>query len=63
MKTVVTGFEEIKQSLGMKLTKERIEIISKIKSMPVHFCIVDMKDKNENAVGTKIELWLPLECI
>jgi len=46
--------------IGIKLTKERIEIIGKLKRSKGFFNIETMKDMNQQAQGTKVELAFPV---
>ncbi|HLX93641.1 MAG TPA: two-component regulator propeller domain-containing protein, partial [Puia sp.] len=49
------------ESLGMKLTYERIQIINSIYQSKAYAMITDLYDENQNALGTRIEVKLPLE--
>ena len=61
------GFEkamEIKKSksynhlsLGMRITKDRLNLISQNKCQINYF---DLKDENENSIGTRVEILIPL---
>jgi len=46
-------------SLGMSITKERLELINSLKDSKLNVAIVDLEENNE-AKGTKIELFIPL---
>ncbi len=46
--------------IGIKLTKERIEIIGKLKRSKGFFNIETMKDMNQQTQGTKVELAFPV---
>ncbi len=54
-----SGFK--KESLGIKLTEERLDLISKTKKMKSHFSINDLVDGNNNPSGTLVEMYLPFE--
>lgn len=49
-----------KESLGMKLTEERLKILNELKKIKAHFTISDLFTKDEQPAGTKVELSLPL---
>ena len=48
------------KSLGMSITKERLEIINSLKDSKLNINIVDLKENNI-AKGTKIVLFIPLD--
>jgi LytS/YehU family sensor histidine kinase len=54
-----SGFK--KESLGIKLTEERLDLISKTKKVKSHFLINDLVDGNNNPTGTLVKMYLPLE--
>ena len=47
-------------SLGMSITKDRLEIINSLKDSALNINIIDLKDDNK-AKGTKIEIFIPLD--
>jgi hypothetical protein len=47
-------------SLGMSITKERLEIINSLKDSKLSINIIDL-EVNNKATGTKIELFIPLD--
>ena len=49
-----------KESLGMKLTEERLKILNELKKIKAQFKIVDLFTKENKPAGTKVELSLPL---
>ena len=49
-----------KESLGMKLTEERLSILNKLKNMKAYFTITDLFTTGNHPAGTKVELSLPL---
>jgi tetratricopeptide (TPR) repeat protein len=49
------------KSLGMQVTKERMEVISKINKVHFEEKITDLKDPNGTSIGTKVELIIPIE--
>ncbi len=48
-----------KESLGMKLTEERIKIFNELKKIKSHFYITDLFTHENEPAGTKVELTLP----
>lgn len=48
-----------KQSLGMKLTEERLAVLNETKKINAHYRIIDLYDNNNNATGTRVELIIP----
>ncbi len=49
------------QSLGLQLTNERLSLLSSKFRQNFHFSIVDLKDGQDNAVGTRVNIYLPFE--
>jgi len=49
------------KSLGMQVTKERLDILNEKSKEKVTFQIIDLKDANGNPSGTKVELKIPFE--
>lgn len=49
-----------KESLGMKLTEERLKILNEVKNTNAKFTISDLFTKENKPSGTKVELSLPL---
>jgi hypothetical protein len=47
------------KSLGMQVTKERMELISEMNKISFNEKIIDLKDKNKQALGTKVEIVIP----
>jgi len=50
-----------KESLGMKLTEERLKILNDLKNINAQFKITDLFSVENSPSGTKVELFLPLE--
>ncbi|MBS1663686.1 MAG: tetratricopeptide repeat protein [Bacteroidetes bacterium] len=50
-----------RESLGVKITQERLEIIGKIKKVATAMFITDLADANNGLSGVRIELLLPFE--
>ncbi len=48
------------KSLGMKVTKERIELINQIYKINTSVEIIDLKNKKGEAIGTKVILNIPI---
>jgi LytS/YehU family sensor histidine kinase len=55
------GREKKHESLGMKITQERLRIINQLKKVKTAIHIFDLKDANNNPGGLRIELSLPFE--
>ncbi len=53
--------QSIHQSLGIKVTEDRIEILKQQKNTESKLAVTDLKDENGNASGTRVEINLPLE--
>lgn len=49
-----------KRSMGMQITKDRIEMINKLYNTDTRMQIVDLKDPEGNASGTRVELLIPV---
>jgi tetratricopeptide (TPR) repeat protein len=49
-----------KESLGMKLTEERLKIINELKKFKSEFRIVDLTSADNKPNGTRVELSIPL---
>ncbi|MEI7725499.1 MAG: hypothetical protein WCK09_10375 [Bacteroidota bacterium] len=47
------------QTHGLKVTSERIDIMNKLNSTGAQVHIVDLKDEQGNALGTRVELIIP----
>jgi len=47
------------KSTGVSSTFERMSLINKIYKSTIRLEIVDLKDNEENATGTKIKIWFP----
>lgn len=56
-----SGNELKRESLGMKITQERLHIIEQLKKVKTTINIYDLKDEQNNSIGLRIELLLPLE--
>ena len=50
-----------KKSLGMSLTRERLDVLNKSKNSNAHFIISDIRDENNLYKGKRVELYLPYE--
>lgn len=48
------------QSLGIKITESRIDLSNAVYGTDMKVVIVDLKDENNQACGTRIELYLPI---
>jgi ligand-binding sensor domain-containing protein len=49
------------ESIGMKLTYDRINIINSIKKSKAYITITDLYDEDKNPSGTRVKVKLPLE--
>lgn len=49
-----------RKSMGMQITKDRIDMINKLHNQLTTVEIIDMKDENQNAKGTKVQLVIPI---
>jgi LytS/YehU family sensor histidine kinase len=47
------------KSHGLKVTSQRIEMMNKLNSTGAHINIIDLKDEQGHATGTKVELIIP----
>jgi len=54
-----SGFK--KESMGIKLTEERLSLISKTKKVQSYFLIKDLVDGNNKSSGTLVKMVLPFE--
>jgi len=50
-----------KKSLGMSLTRERLDVLNKTKNSSAHFIISDIRDGKKSYQGKRVELFLPYE--
>ena len=49
------------ESLGMKVTEERIHMIENSTNQRVEIDIIDLEDSHGNAIGTKVMIKIPIE--
>ncbi len=54
-----SGFKH--KSRGMIITKERLEILNKQTKGRISVNVIDLKDENGNALGTKVEIVIPFK--
>lgn len=54
-----TETKEKRQSLGMTVTRERLDIISKIKRSKAYFAFEDLIDIQQKSAGTRVLLTVP----
>jgi tetratricopeptide (TPR) repeat protein len=47
------------KSHGLKVTSQRIEMMNKLNSSGAHVNVIDLKDEQGNATGTRVELIIP----
>lgn len=55
----LSGFK--KESVGMKLTGERLQLISELKKTNAYFLVDDLEDTFNNPQGTRVKVYLPYE--
>jgi len=48
------------KSLGMKITEDRLRILNEVNNSMLSVNITDLKDNKGNALGTKVELFIPI---
>lgn len=53
--------QKMHKSRGMSITKDRLEIINASRKSNLSLKISDLKDENGDAVGTLVEIYIPLE--
>jgi LytS/YehU family sensor histidine kinase len=49
-----------KRSMGMQITKDRIEMINKLYNTNTSMHVIDLHDEQGNATGTRVELIIPV---
>lgn len=49
------------ESSGLSITKERLEIINSTRKSNLSVKIIDLKDDAGNSLGTRVEIYIPLE--
>ncbi len=49
-----------KKSMGMRITRDRIDLINKLRNVDAHVEIIDLKDDSGHAAGTRVELTIPV---
>jgi ligand-binding sensor domain-containing protein len=48
------------ESMGMKITSERLEVLNRMHHSDLSVKITDMEDERRNALGTKVEIFIPI---
>ena len=48
------------ESMGMKITTERLELLNKAQRSNLSLNVTDLEDVNGNALGTKVEIFIPV---
>jgi len=46
---------------GLRLTGEFYDILNQINKKPIRHFIIDLHDENGNSIGTRVEVWVPVE--
>ena len=59
--TLKTEEDRKRESLGMKITQERLQILDKLKKVRTALVISDLKEINDAMSGLRVELLLPFE--
>ena len=49
-----------RKSMGMKITKDRINMINKLYDSNTHVEVIDLKNKDGEALGTRVDLTIPI---
>ncbi len=49
-----------KKSMGMRITRDRIDLINKLRNVDARVEIIDLKDDKGEAAGTRVELTIPV---
>jgi hypothetical protein len=49
------------KSVGMEVTKERLDLINKTKKINLSINIIDLKDENSQPQGTRVEIFIPVK--
>ena len=57
----MNGARSKHNSMGMEITKERLEIINALNNSPLSVNILDLQNKTGQPTGTKVEIFIPLE--
>ena len=52
--------EALHESMGMKITNERLEVLNKIHHSNLSTNIIDLEDEKGNSMGTKVEIFIPI---
>ena len=52
--------ELLHESVGMKITSERLEVLNRMQHSNLSVNIIDLKDEQGNASGTKVEIFIPV---
>ena len=52
--------EPLHESMGMKITSERLEVLNRMSKSNLSVNIIDMEDENHNSLGTKVEIFIPI---
>jgi hypothetical protein len=49
-----------KKSMGMSITRDRIELLNQARNVDARIEVFDLKDENGQARGTRVELTIPV---
>ena len=48
------------ESMGMKITSDRLEVLNRIHHSDLSVRITDMEDETKNSLGTRVEIFIPV---
>ena len=60
-KTIKSQIKESHQSAALDITRERLDLLRSGKAVKNSLQIIDLKDENGNALGTRVEVIIPIE--
>jgi two-component sensor histidine kinase len=46
---------------GLRLTREFYDILNQLNKMPIRHAIIDLYDEKGDSVGTRVEVWVPID--
>ena len=55
-----TTNRSLHESMGMKITNERLELLNRIHHSSLSAKIIDLEDEKGNSLGTKVEIFIPI---
>jgi Fe2+ or Zn2+ uptake regulation protein len=48
-------------SKGIKITRNRLELVNQLRNKPAEIKITDLYDEENKAIGTRVDILIPLE--